>query len=394
MTSTPILICPSFFGPRSDGISRVSALAHEALAQLGLGEPWVLAANDEIRSTPAAAGRGFGRRYVSMCRHALFSPRISGSRHVIEAGAPAVPIVCAHLGLSPVARMLARRLGRPYFVILHGVEAWKSIRPRDRWGLRRASGFLAGSQYSHRQFVHHNRSFADTPVQVTGWGTDTDVSETRSGERPAVGEFRFLCVARMSKGDTFGRYRSIEDLYKGFAVLLAAMSRLVRQTVRVTLEVVGAGDAAEDIERHARTLGVAGCVRFSGELSDAALARRYEEAHAFVLPSEREGFGIAFVEAMARGLPCVGVAAGGVPEVIENGATGLLVPPGDAAALADAMRTLAENCRVRMRMGLAGRQRFERDFTRSACVRRLATALAALNARMEKGSALATAVVE
>ena len=380
--SSPILVCPSFFGSRADGIGRVSAWVHLALVQLSRGEPYVLAANDAPEQANPRQGKAFGGNYVAMGCHALFSPMFARLRDTAASARDLAPIVCTHVGLAPVARLLSLRLGRPYRVVLHGVEVWRPLRARDRWGLRGVSGFWTNSTYTHRYFLRHNPAFAQVPVQVTPWGTNPGEALPKADRTSERSGFRLLCVSRLSTGDSFGVYRGVGDLYKGFAVLLDALQVLKTRCPQVTLGIVGDGNARADIETYAAKRGVADRVTFYGGLSEEALARQYAQADAFVMPSEREGFGIVFTEAMARGLPCVGVTAGAVPEVIENGVSGMLVPPGDAVALADALCILAENPRLRARLGEAGQRRFEKEFTQAACLRRLH---AALCFRLESG---------
>jgi len=93
------------------------------------------------------------------------------------------------------------------------------------------------------------------------------------------------------------------------------------------------------------------------------LADWYRAATVFVMPSYYETFGIACLEAMAFGLPIVATTAGGLPEVVEDGVTGLLVPPGDAHALAAAIMRLLRDGNLRRRLGQAGRARVLREFT-------------------------------
>jgi glycosyltransferase involved in cell wall biosynthesis len=94
--------------------------------------------------------------------------------------------------------------------------------------------------------------------------------------------------------------------------------------------------------------------------SDGDVRSAFLDADVFCLPSLQEGFGIAFVEAMAAGLPIVAVRAGAVPEVVEDGVTGLLVPPSDPSAVAGAIIRLLDDREARFRMGEEGTRRAER----------------------------------
>jgi glycosyltransferase involved in cell wall biosynthesis len=96
--------------------------------------------------------------------------------------------------------------------------------------------------------------------------------------------------------------------------------------------------------------------------SDEALTRLYAEADVFVLPTKAECFGIVLTEAMGAGLPCVSCPTGGVPEVVEHGASGLLVPPDDASALGEALETLVTDKGLRRRLGQRGREEAEARF--------------------------------
>ena len=132
------------------------------------------------------------------------------------------------------------------------------------------------------------------------------------------------------------------------------------------LVIIGEGECANALRETAAEAGVANRVRFTGAVDDATLLAAYAAADAFVLPSLNRGeaFGLVLLEGMRARLPVVASAieGSGIGEVVADGETGLLVPPGDADALASALARL-RNADLRARMGARGRERFEERFT-------------------------------
>ena len=128
------------------------------------------------------------------------------------------------------------------------------------------------------------------------------------------------------------------------------------------LLVVGEGSARRYLERLSRLMGVEGRVRFLGRLSDPELCHAYRSANVFAMPGRAqlgpraygEGFGIVFVEAAAIGLPVVAGRAGGAPEAMVDGVTGLLVDPLDPEDVAGAVCRLLLDPALARRMGAAG----------------------------------------
>jgi glycosyltransferase involved in cell wall biosynthesis len=110
--------------------------------------------------------------------------------------------------------------------------------------------------------------------------------------------------------------------------------------------------------RHA-SLALGDSVVFLGHVDRDALALEYSRAHCFCLPTVQEGFGLVFAEAMAAGLPVVACRAAAVPEVVNDGETGLLVAPRTPAALAAALERLFDSEAMRREMGMAGQARVE-----------------------------------
>lgn len=138
---------------------------------------------------------------------------------------------------------------------------------------------------------------------------------------------------------------------------------------RLVVIVVGDGPLRTSLERQARAGGLAERVKILGYRTDAGRIRHAMDA--YVNPAEIEGFGIATVEAMLMGIPVVGVTAGASPELIEDGATGVLVPPQNAAALAEVLAGLAEASRDAAELGTAARQAARGRFSMERYAREL-----------------------
>lgn len=152
--------------------------------------------------------------------------------------------------------------------------------------------------------------------------------------------------------------------FKGVDVLLAAM-----KDVDALLTVVGDGPQAADLQQYARSEGVTNSVTFEGYVSDERLERLYRESDVFVLPSkgENESFGIVQLEAMKYGLPVINTdLPTGVPYVSIDGETGLTVPPGNSAALSEAINWLFAHPKEYAHFSRQARDRVLDKFEKSA----------------------------
>lgn len=169
-------------------------------------------------------------------------------------------------------------------------------------------------------------------------------SPATRADRPAP---RILTVGRMTT-------------QKDPAGLIAALGILARQGCAFNAHIVGDGELLGDLRTHARLEGIHDRVVFRGVLPHPEVLREHRSADIFVLSSRWEGCPNVVLEAMAHGLPVVATAVGGVPELIEHGVSGILVPPRDPRALAEGLARLTSDARLRRSMGEAARARAAR----------------------------------
>jgi glycosyltransferase involved in cell wall biosynthesis len=148
---------------------------------------------------------------------------------------------------------------------------------------------------------------------------------------------------------------------KGFGVLVEAAARICRENSSAGVVIFGEGMLRGELERRVAGLGLVGRVVLPGFRSD--LDSLIGAADVVVLPSFTEGLPNVALEASAAGVPVVATAVGGTPEVVADGATGYLVPPGDPVAVAARVSELLRDSTARARMGAAGRERMRTEFT-------------------------------
>jgi glycosyltransferase involved in cell wall biosynthesis len=177
----------------------------------------------------------------------------------------------------------------------------------------------------------------------------------------ALGEWRERLARAPRRTTTRPTILSVARMYprKRLGDLLHAAVRLRARVPEVEIRIVGRGPEFPRLRLLADRLDLDGTVVFLGDVSARDLAVEYENAHCFCLPSVQEGFGIVFVEAMAAGLPVVACRAAAVPEVIEDGRTGILVNPERPSELAAALETVLKEETLRNDLGAAGTRRVE-----------------------------------
>jgi glycosyltransferase involved in cell wall biosynthesis len=216
--------------------------------------------------------------------------------------------------------------------------------PFSRWSLRRSNAIVAISEHV-RAVAVARAPFIAPRIRIVPNGVDTTRFAPGDPSKPSA--FTFAIVARL-------------DPRKGIDRLLHALA----QVPDARLEIVGDGEARVRLARLAGEIGVSGRTTFHGYLPDPRPV--LHRAHAAVAASRKEGLGIAFLEAMATGLPLVAVPTGGLVEIVRPGETGLLAATDSEMALAAAMRAMAAEPERARLMGIAARSDVEERFSLDA----------------------------
>jgi len=260
-----------------------------------------------------------------------------------------VDVVNAHAPVPGLADLAAFTSPAPVVLTYHAGSLVKGDHPVDPL-LRRYERHVLP-----RVFDRCRELIAVSPVSLahkTGRahlvppGVDADLFSP-----PAAAATRSTTVLYVGRVERTSRW-------KGLQVLVDALPSLRRQVPDVRLSIVGDGDDVPHLQAQAAQLGVADLVDWHGQVPHADLPRHYREAGVTVLPSltESESFGMTLVEAMACGSPVVGSAVGGIPFVVRDGVDGLLVPPGDASALADGLAGVLTDPARAAALGAAARE--------------------------------------
>jgi len=267
-------------------------------------------------------------------------------------------VVAGHPNLAvPAVAMRARNRRFRLVVQSHGIEVWNPLSRLRRASLLRADCVLAPSRYTAQKLIQI-QGVPERNIRVLPWGLDPvflELTDNAAGLPlpESIPKTRYILAV--------GRWSSAER-YKGFETLIQAMPALLRGISDLSLVLVGDGDDRPALEQLASELGVANHVHFVSGLSRAQLVSAYAHADLFALPSSGEGFGLVFLEAMALGKPVVGGNHGGIPDIIEDGVNGFLVPHGNLAQLLEKLKLLLKNEILAHEMGQRGRERVIQNF--------------------------------
>jgi glycosyltransferase involved in cell wall biosynthesis len=324
-----------------------------------------------------ASDRGMTARFLSLNDpHGPHSVRVGGVEFSVSgyagsktqfvlaglraAGRKPALVIALHPHLAPVVWAMGLRGGKFRSIIFtHGVEVWQPLTWPRGAALRRADLVLGPSADTVRHLISEQQIFP-SKVQRLAWGLDPEFEARLAAPAPISLPPDFPRTGRVLL--TVGRWDRAEQ-YKGADTLIAALPHMLKAAPDASLVLVGDGNDRPRLEQLARDLHVSESAHFLHGLTPEQLFACYARCDVFALPSRGEGFGLVFLEAMAHGKPVIGGAHGGIPDIVQDGVTGVLVPHGNVERLAQAIESLFGNPSRAAEMGARGRDRVETHFS-------------------------------
>jgi phosphatidylinositol alpha-1,6-mannosyltransferase len=269
-----------------------------------------------------------------VCQTPPRSDRISYAAHVFAHALSRTSfdiVFCGHLYMSPLATLISETLKKPMWLQLHGIEAWEHPRRLVWAAAERAALVTAVSRYTRRRFLEWANISPDRARVLP----NTFSSQFAAGpKRDDLIEHHSLRGRRVLL--TVSRLAASER-YKGHDRVITALPKVLERVPDVSYLIVGDGDDRKRLEELAQATGVAHAIKFAGHVSQPELLDYFRLADVFVMPSTGEGFGIAFLEAAASGLPVIGGNRDGSVDALAEGHNGTLVDPDDVAQLVGAI---------------------------------------------------------
>lgn len=264
-------------------------------------------------------------------------------------------------GMAVCGALGARLAGCRHVITMHGGPYYSS-------NLRRRSSLRLAMALSHRTVVV-SHALRATLTGVLGVGRESvDVIHNGVARLATVGPAAVRDELCLDGGDILvvavGNLKPV----KGHEVLLEAVARLPRTSSRVAVAIAGTGTEEAKLKSLAGRLGLGERLHLLGFRPDVHAL--LDAADIFAMPSVSEGLPMAMIEAMLSGRAIVASDVGGIPELVDSSAVGLLVPPGDAEALAGKLAELIRDAELRSRLGEAARARALMHFTASAMAER------------------------
>lgn len=318
---------------------------------------------DRVRAAHAKLASVNPEAYQEMRTYAESLSQPYGLKRFLQAGMIAahlldhpVDALHAHFASSAtrVANFVTRLTGIPYSFTAHAKDIFhEEVSPTSLQGKIRDARFVVTVSQFNKNFLRdlQNGESGDVRRLYNGIDLSQFCPDTAVARQPNL----ILGVGRL-----------VEK--KGFDYLIEACAILAQRGVDFQCEIVGKGALHQPLQQLIEARQLTEQVRLVGPLPQDGVLAAYKRASIFILPciigkdGNRDGLPTVLLEAMATGLPAVSTDVTGNPEIIDDGVSGFIVPPEEAAALADALQQLLQDAQLRRRMGEAARQKVEIAF--------------------------------
>lgn len=239
-------------------------------------------------------------------------------------------IIATHLNFTVASYWLKRWLGIPYWGIAHGVEAWNIERPALKKALHHADRILAVSHYTRDRLLQEQNL---DPAKISLLPNTFDSSRFTISPKPQKLLRRYQLSADLPIILTVARLDKKEQ-YKGYDRIIKSLPKIRARLPDIRYILVGQGNDRPRIEKLIEQLNLQDCVTLAGFISDDELVDHYNLCDVFAMPSQGEGFGIVYLEALACGKPVLGGNQDGAIDALCNGELGALVDPNDVESIA------------------------------------------------------------
>ena len=338
-----VFLGAAYLGAGMGGISRVARLTARTLAESGCQTGLLSLLDEQPTEFPGRATHSVARgkaSFVAQCQLAALR-----YRHFIydQAG-----LGRGHPSVFPLRRPLA--------VWMHGIEIWEALRPDARAVLERADMRFINSEFSLQRYRELHGDNRDVSVCWLATEEDEPPGAGCSFEGPPTA----LLLARVDEIAGF----------KGHAEIIEVWPEVIAAVPDARLVFAGGGAGVDRLREAVALSPVADSIDVKGFVPEGDLPELFRSAHAFVMPSRKEGFGLVYIEAMRYGLPVIASIHDAGQEVNVDGETGYNVDLDKADTLKDALIALLANTDHAAAMGRAGQARWAANFRFRAFVER------------------------
>ncbi|MEJ0093711.1 MAG: glycosyltransferase family 4 protein [Methylocella sp.] len=325
---------------RIGGIQNFNRRVFQNLARRAIGKhsPLAIVRGDQNAQLPTIQGLEITAPKCKICFYLR-----AGWEGLTKAN---IFILC-HINLLPLAVLV--RIMRPKLPILlfvHGDEVWNIRRKKRFYETRFVSSLTRIAAVSQFTVDVMAREF-DVPLtkfRLLPNAVDPLTVSPSSNQRSLS---TILTVTRLAESE---REKNVDKMVRAVAVLRQKLPD-------VRYDIIGDGSLLPELKKLAKDLGVDDVVRFYGRVDDAELLAAYERASVFAMPSNKEGFGIVYLEAWQHGLPVICSSIGASSEIVADGVDGFVVDPDEEAALVERLYLLLSQRQAAAEMGERGRQK-------------------------------------